>query len=486
MDFTAQEYPSTPPHLACRYSALEIASFVLVSDPARSEEDRAAFDVAVNEAGMPPELVERLAQRSATGFCPLTPNPYLSGEQLAALVMLLTWIGGDVAQPVVEAIGEQFGMDQATLAYLAQRARWLPEASGSRTQALLHPPEGVAELARDSVQRLRLRSHLVRPVGHISPHFYEHPLDRAALEKLRSITGFDLLARKASEWVSERTYHMLATSSMIRISNQQFPGLHSLWSEALYRAGMDAGNVDLYISNDGINAYTRGVTHKQVVLGSGLVSRLGAVELMFVIGHELGHIRSEHVLYRMVAENFSELVKGVGTATLGIGSLLAGPLRWALMDWYRKSEFTCDRFGLLVCQDLDAGARTLMKLAGSPAIMDRLMNWKAFAEQGSALDIESTANKAFLAWATLEQTHPWPAVRAHQLWQWAESAQCQQLRSFDVDAYQRAMQQVATGNAVLPRFSTGSQPSLQTGRCAQCHNPLDEGQRFCDRCGAST
>ena len=63
--------------------------------------------------------------------------------------------------------------------------------------------------------------------------------------------------------------------------------------------------------------------------------------------------------------------------------------------------------------DTDAGGRTLMKLAGSPPIMDRVMSWQAFAEQGSALDIESATNKAFLAWSTLEQTHPWPAVRAH-------------------------------------------------------------------------
>ena len=61
------------------------------------------------------------------------------------------------------------------------------------------------------------------------------------------------------------------------------------------------GDYDLYVSA-GLgplqwNALTIGSQNPMVVIGSPLLSQLGVGEQRAVIGHELGHILSDHVLY---------------------------------------------------------------------------------------------------------------------------------------------------------------------------------------------
>ena len=45
----------------------------------------------------------------------------------------------------------------------------------------------------------------------------------------------------------------------------------------------------------------------------------------------------------------------------------------ALLTWFRKSEYTADRAGLLVCGDLDAARRAIIKIClGSKKLFDSL------------------------------------------------------------------------------------------------------------------
>ena len=53
-------------------------------------------------------------------------------------------------------------------------------------------------------------------------------------------------------------------------------------------------------------------------------------------------------------------------------------------EWFRKSELSCDRAGLLATQDLDAARRVLMKLAGGARLSE--LNADAFREQAHEYD----------------------------------------------------------------------------------------------------
>ena len=60
---------------------------------------------------------------------------------------------------------------------------------------------------------------------------------------------------------------------------------------------------DLYIQwGYDINACTVGAENPIIILNSGLIDLCDDDEIMFVIGHECGHVKSNHMLYHMMGQ----------------------------------------------------------------------------------------------------------------------------------------------------------------------------------------
>src|SRR5581483_2889797 len=88
-----------------------------------------------------------------------------------------------------------------------------------------------------------------------------------------------------------------------------------------------------------------------------------------VLGHELGHVMSGHTTYSTIAI----ILMYFGVSNLPfIAAAAILPFQLALLEWYRKSEFSSDRAGLLSVQDLNTVMSTEMKLAGGKEYGDEL------------------------------------------------------------------------------------------------------------------
>lgn len=64
------------------------------------------------------------------------------------------------------------------------------------------------------------------------------------------------------------------------------------------------------------NAFAAGVEDPIIVINSGAIDLLTYEELLFIIGHEVGHIKSQHVLYSQMAQILPILGDIIGSATL--------------------------------------------------------------------------------------------------------------------------------------------------------------------------
>lgn len=146
-------------------------------------------------------------------------------------------------------------------------------------------------------------------------------------------------------------------------------------------------------------------------------------ERLFIIGHEVGHIKSGHVLYQQVAQVLSQVGAALmGQAVPGIGQLVTVPLRLAFMNWARLAEFTADRAGLLACQNTEAAVTTFMKIAGLPVSYAGAARADAFiaqARQFEDLDYDrlDMVSKQLLI---CDQTHPWTVLRGAELLRWVD------------------------------------------------------------------
>lgn len=257
----------------------------------------------------------------------------------------------------------------------------------------------------------------------IAPKAYEHSLDRKALNALKALPGFPLVVRWLLKTVSERTFNQLFLASNMRVTADHFGELLALLDEA--RARLDIGfEPALFVGQSPhINASTTGVQDRVMVVYSGMLHVFSDPEMVAVLGHELGHLHNDHVLYKVLAEL---LLQG-GAMLGGLGRLVTTPIRLALAKWSRCAELTADRAGLLACRDLPTALWVEVKLAGGsgPGITGRTdLQLGPFIEQARTLaDMEESSwlDAAIALLLSMNRSHPFAAWRALHLVEWVEN-----------------------------------------------------------------
>jgi len=254
----------------------------------------------------------------------------------------------------------------------------------------------------------------------ISSRAYEHPADRSALVALRKLTGFDVLLRRLASLFSDRSLRLMFLASGVKASQEQFPQLYQTMLDGCYI--LDLPDVpELFITQDPtVNAMALGTDKPFIVVTTGLLDLMDAEETRFVVGHELGHVLSGHSVYRTMLYHLILLARRIAWMPLGYIGLRA--IIWGLEEWYRKSELSCDRAGLLAGQDLSAGRRALMKLAGGSRLSE--LSPDAFLEQAREYDAVPDVRDGLLKLLQLEgNTHPFAVVRFAEPDRWASDGE---------------------------------------------------------------
>jgi Zn-dependent protease with chaperone function len=267
----------------------------------------------------------------------------------------------------------------------------------------------------------------VRLTG-ISSRAYEHPADRSALVALRKLSGFDVLLSKLFGLFNERALRLSFLAGAVKVSERQFPHIHALVRDGAYILDLPDIPDCFVIQSPIVNAMAIGKDRPFVVLTTGLVNLHDEEELRFVVGHELGHILSGHAVYRTMLLILIQLAARI--AWMPIGYLGLRGIIWGLEEWFRKSELSCDRAGLLAGQDVDAARRALMKLAGGPYLSE--LNPDAFREQAHEYDAVPDLRDSLLKLLQLQgNTHPFAVVRFAELDRWATNGEYEAILSGD-------------------------------------------------------
>jgi Zn-dependent protease with chaperone function len=267
----------------------------------------------------------------------------------------------------------------------------------------------------------------VRLTG-ISSRAYEHPADRSALVALRKLSGFDVLLSKLFGLFNERALRLMFLAGAVKVSERQFPHIYSLVRDGSYILDLPDVPECYVIQDPSVNAMAIGKDRPFVVLTTGLVNLNDEEELRFVVGHELGHILSGHAVYRTMLLILIQL--SVRIAWMPIGYLGLRAIIWGLEEWFRKSEVSCDRAGLLAGQDVDAARRALMKLAGGPYLSE--LNPDAFRDQAREYDAVPDLRDSILKLLQLQgNTHPFAVVRFAELDRWATNGEYEAILAGD-------------------------------------------------------
>lgn len=268
---------------------------------------------------------------------------------------------------------------------------------------------------------------------------YEHPLDRKVLEMLKGKSLFHDAVNGMLNWGFVKWELIALKGGYFQITQESCKDLYDQIVDV--QKTLDVLRLpELYTKWDyAVNGYTTGTKDDTLmVLHSGAVDLLTEQELRFVVGHEFGHIKSDHVLLHMMADMINS-----GASLIPVVGNFVGASNLLLMYWKRMSEFSADRAGLLACQDIDVALDCIIKMAGIPKKLFGTNARDGFMEQAKkfSLDLSDFSDKAIKTVTIATSTHPWTVMRAAELIKWYESGEYQKI----MDNYEGKMCPVHRG-----------------------------------------
>jgi Zn-dependent protease with chaperone function len=226
--------------------------------------------------------------------------------------------------------------------------------------------------------------------------------DLAVLRTLRRIKPVEIaVASTVRLWKNVEKNNLLGGA--VRVSEKQFPKIHGITLTCAERLGIQPPTVYVLPALDQLNAMTFGTDDDAFVLiNSATVDHMADDELLFIIGHECGHIQNNHVVYKTALYYLTRMASA-------FVAWAVAPAVLALNTWSRRAEITCDRAGLLCARSLDAGTRALVKFAvGSQKLYDQV-NLEEYLSQ---LD---GAREGIGRYSELLLTHPYVPKRVEAL-----------------------------------------------------------------------
>lgn len=270
----------------------------------------------------------------------------------------------------------------------------------------------------------------------ISAEAFRHPLDRQAEQTLRSLPGFELVARKFVEFVYERPQYVYLLGNSIQVGPRQYATIYQIFRECVRDLDISPEPALFVSQAPAVNAYALGKERAYIVINTGLLELLNEFEIRTVLAHELGHLKCGHTILTQMAIWAITTASFIGERTFGLGNLLSSGLIYAFYEWQRQAELSADRAALLVMDELNPVMQSMMKLAGGTSKYADECSLDEFLQQSERyqnLDQDSLNQVyKFLLYNNSSQgvmlTHPFTVERLCYLREWANSPEYQQIR----------------------------------------------------------
>lgn len=351
----------------------------------------------------------------------LLANALVSRAELFTVWGMLRFIAGEYSPAWQQELRDYWGIDAkfdgVICALLQEKAHtWEYRIAG--TQESLITLEAYYNIVLAVVTAVR--SDLTRRIilNGLEPHAYQHNVDRVLTDKILSkLSTIGLgIGKLIDVFIRWQTVNI--KSGGICVNENSEPVLYNIVCNVCTTLGIPVPDVYIYDDQAGINAYTTGVEKPIIVLTRMAASMLDEHELAYIIGHECGHIMCQHVKYHAL---MTMLATNVIPGGQMVHAFTLAPL---LNAWYRRSELSADRAGLLACQSIEAVKRAMLKMMGTPYSEFQRMRSSTLVTQ--ALDFQSlvqehTLDRAFNLIQTFTLSHPRTVFRCLELLNWIKS-----------------------------------------------------------------
>ncbi|OHX65407.1 M48 family metallopeptidase [Flammeovirga pacifica] len=195
--------------------------------------------------------------------------------------------------------------------------------------------------------------------------------------------------------------HLLKSS--LRLTKALAPNLHEIADHCIDILKLKSSIEFFVYQSNKFNAacYPPEEDKLYIIISSGMLENFTKEELLFVVGHEIGHVLFEHFKYPV-------------SHILEVGCNILSPLHaMKLYAWNRNAEISADRAGLLCCGNFEVVAKTFFKL--SSGVTSNSLDFKLNEYIKQFVDLEAVMNDSNHDPSDWYSTHPFNPLRIKAL-----------------------------------------------------------------------
>lgn len=255
----------------------------------------------------------------------------------------------------------------------------------------------------------------------LTPKVFYHPEDLKGLKRLESVPGIKKFLAETISNIREKFTSIEMYGNGINLTKEGYPELYEILVSVSKTLGKeDIPDFSMTWGYD-ISMGTEGAKSSRITALSGAIDLLEEEEISFLIGHEIGHIMAGHKPYHnLLITLYTPLMKMVPNAEVWVSLL-----RPLLLQWYRTSDYTADRAGLLACQDINVALRTMIKMSGIPKKFYNKISPDTILKQAIEFELknQNLVEELIQNLSINTACAPWMVVRAAKLYQWYKSGE---------------------------------------------------------------
>jgi len=267
---------------------------------------------------------------------------------------------------------------------------------------------------------------------------YEYPWDSNLLNILKK-SKVEILFSKKIEEAFEANLLSEQKKGCRLVTAESHPNLFTLLQEACDILNIEK-KPDLYLNTtvkeNYCNCFTFGAANPVVILemSEKVLTSFKRDELLFILGHELGHFKSWHCFYDVLTKLMSKDAElAAQLLKIGLWPMLvtSATIKLYLENWQRMSEFTADRAGLLCCQNINAVVTCFIKMEkGCPFEQYARIDGQVpnYIQEARSFEADSSSFDKFIRFIkTIGSDHPLTILRIKELLKWQESGEYQRI-----------------------------------------------------------
>ena len=250
---------------------------------------------------------------------------------------------------------------------------------------------------------------------------FQHPRDLEAVKKITALPGFKKILSFLSENTVEKSFHLMNNSSLMKISPDMSPKIHSMVKEAVDI--FDVGEIpDIYIDRRyEMLVRLDGMSKPFIVFSTSVLEQYDDEMLFPLIASEVAGIKAGHATIKFV-DSILKIAKPIIPFAIDI------PVTIALNDWYRSKAYTYDRAFLLVSESFELAAKEILFGEVSVNVLQTLNLDKpnnTYLEQAQEFGGRDGAEGLYQKFNTVFSRNQWLASRYVELYNWYNSGEYQ-------------------------------------------------------------